>query len=168
MFPEIVGYTCIEAAIAAFNHQTLSLKYTTPHVVMTAQKLTDYYTHTSNGWELNWDYARAHLDIPTMPVDDKSHPTIKMPSQIGFLIPFTEHDWYRNLTSQVKTLAGQHGIGIQVIDAEQNVRDEVEFRRRQIAKKNAELVEPNDVVLVDSGPMAAYLAEELKFKKILR
>ncbi len=59
MFPEIVGYTCIEAAIAAFNHQTLSLKYTTPHVVMTAQKLTDYYTHTSDGWGLNWEYARA-------------------------------------------------------------------------------------------------------------
>ncbi len=106
-----------------------------------------------------------HLDIPIMPVDDKLHPTIKMPSQIGFLIPFTEHDWYRSLTSQVKALAGQHGIGIQVIDAEQNVRDEVEFRRRQIAKKAAELVEPNDVVLVDSGPMAAYLAEELKLKK---
>ena len=61
--------------------------------------------------------------------------------------------------------AGQYGIGVQVIDAEQNVRDEVEIRRRQIASKAATLVSPGDVVLVDGGPIAVYLAEELKQKK---
>jgi DeoR/GlpR family transcriptional regulator of sugar metabolism len=127
--------------------------------------LRNYYSHTSNGWELNWEYARKHLDIPIKPEEDRLRASISMPAQIGFLIPFTEHDWYKNLTTQVKALARQYGIGIQVIDAEQNVRDEVEFRRRQIAKKAASLVESGDVVLVDSGPMAAYLAEELKLKK---
>ena len=52
-----------------------------------------------------------------------------------------------------------------MIDADQNVRDEVEFRRRQIASKAAALVEPGDVVLVDGGPVSCYLAEELKQKK---
>jgi DeoR/GlpR family transcriptional regulator of sugar metabolism len=165
MFPEIVGFTCIEAAIAAFNHKPLSEKYITPHVVLTAKTLTDYYFHTSNGWELNWEYARKHLDIPIKPEEDILHSTISLPSQIGFLIPFTEHEWYKNLTSQVIALARQYGIGIQVIDAEQNVRDEVEIRRRQIANKAVTLVETGDVVLVDSGPIAAYLAEELKLKK---
>ena len=92
-------------------------------------------------------------------------PKMQMPGQIGFLIPFTEHEWYKNLTSQVKILARHYGIGIQVIDAEQNVRDEVEIRRRQIANKAVTLVEPGDVVLVDGGPIAAYLAEELKSRK---
>lgn len=165
MFPEIVSFTCIEAAIAAYNHKPLLEKYVTPHVVITAQTLTNYYSHTSNGWELNWEYARKHLNIPLEPEGENQRSTINMPGQIGFLIPFTEHEWYKNLAGQAKALARQYGIGIQVIDAEQNVRDEVEIRRHQIAKKAATLVESGDVVLVDSGPMAAYLAEELKLKK---
>jgi DeoR/GlpR family transcriptional regulator of sugar metabolism/ABC-type sugar transport system substrate-binding protein len=165
MFPEIVSFTCIEAAIAAFNHKPLPEKYITPHVVLTAKTLTNYYSRTPNGWELNWEYARLHLDIPIKPEQDLLRSTMHMPRQIGFLIPFTEHEWYKNLTSQVQILARRYGIGIQVIDAEQNVRDEVEIRRRQIANKAVTLVEPGDVVLVDSGPIAAYLAQELKLRK---
>ena len=165
MFSEIVSFTCIEAAIAAFNHEPLPKTFITPHVILTDKTLQDYYSRTSGGWELNWEYAREHLNIPIKTEEDLTRSTITMPSQIGFLIPFTEHEWYKNLTSQVKALARQYGIGIQVIDAEQNVRDEIEIRRRQIANKAATLVEPGDVVLVDSGPIAAYLAEELKQKK---
>ncbi|MGD0173512.1 MAG: substrate-binding domain-containing protein [Anaerolineales bacterium] len=164
MFPEIVSFTCVEAAIAAFNHKPLPEKYVTPHVVLTAKTLTDYYSRTSDGWELNWEYVRKHLIIPIKPEQDTPRSTASLPGQIGFLIPFTEHEWYKNLTRQVKAYAGQYGIGVQVIDAEQNVRDEVEIRRRQIANKAATLVQPGDVVLVDGGPIAAYLAEELKQK----
>jgi DeoR/GlpR family transcriptional regulator of sugar metabolism len=165
MFPEIVSFTCIEAAIAAFNQKPLPKKFITPHVVLTAKTLTDYYSRTSSGWELNWEYARKHLDIPIKPERDTPHSSASLPGQIGFLIPFTEHDWYKNLTLEVKAYAGQYGIGVQVIDAEQNVRDEIEIRRQQIATKAGTLVEPGDVVLVDSGPIAAYLAAELKTKK---
>jgi DeoR/GlpR family transcriptional regulator of sugar metabolism len=165
MFPEIVSLTCIEVSIAAFNHKQLPGKFITPHVVLTAQTLTDYYSRTSNGWQLNWDYARKHLDIPIKPERDTPQSSASLPGQIGFLIPFSEHDWYKNLTLEVKTYAGQYGIGVQIIDAEQNVREEIEIRRRQIANRAVTLVEPGDVVLVDSGPIAAYLAEELKLKK---
>jgi len=165
MFPEIVSFTCIEASIAAFNHKPLPGKFITPHVVLTAKTLTDYYSHTSSGWELNWEYARKHLDIPIQPERDTPDSSTRLPGQIGFLIPFTEHDWYKSLTRQVKTYAGQYKIGIQVIDAEQNVRDEIEIRRRRIANKAATLIEPGDVAIVDGGPIAAYLAAELKLKK---
>jgi DeoR family fructose operon transcriptional repressor len=81
------------------------------------------------------------------------------------IVPFLEHEWYKKLTALIKTYAGQYGIGLQVIDADQNVRDEVEIRRRKIAEKAASLVEIGDVVLVDGGPIGRYLAEELKRKK---
>ena len=165
MFPEIVSSTCIEAAIAAFNHKPLPEKYVTPHVVMTAKTLTDYYSRTADGWELNWEYARKHLYIPIKSERDTLRSTARLPMKIGFLVPFTEHEWYKNLTTMLIAYAGQYGIGVQVIDAEQNVRDEVEIRRRQIASNAATLVRPGDVVLVDGGPIAAYLAEELKQKK---
>jgi DeoR/GlpR family transcriptional regulator of sugar metabolism/ABC-type sugar transport system substrate-binding protein len=165
MFPEIVSFTCIEAAIAAFNHKPLPKKCITPHVVLTAKTLTDYYAHTSHGWELNWEFAREHLNFPLKPERDTAHLTASLHDQIGFLVPFTEHEWYKNLTSEVIAYAGQYKIGVQVIDADQNVRDEVEIRRRQIANKAATLVDSGDVVLIDGGPIAGYLAEELKHKK---
>lgn len=165
MFPEIVSFVCVEAVIAAFNHKALPENFITPHVVLTAQTLKDYYNLTPAGWELNWEYARAHLAFPIEPERDAAQPAANLPRQIGFLVPFTEHEWYKNLTAQIISYAGQYGIGIQVIDAEQNVRDEVEIRRRQIAKKAAGLVETGESVLIDSGPIAGYLAEELKQKK---
>jgi DeoR/GlpR family transcriptional regulator of sugar metabolism len=165
MFPEIVSFTCVEAAIAAFNHKTLPEQFITPHVVLTSKTLSDYYTHTSSGWKLNWDFVREHLNIPIKSERNTNHSKASLPNQIGFLVPFTKHEWYKNLTAFVKTEADQYGIGIQVIDAEQNVRDEIEIRRRQIAKKAAELVDPGNVVLIDSGPISGYLAEEFKQKK---
>ena len=79
-------------------------------------------------------------------------------------MPFTEHEWYKNLTVLLQKYAEQYGIVLQVIDADQNVRDEVDLRRRQIAIKAASLVETGDVVLVDGGAIAPYLAGELKQK----
>lgn len=165
MFPEIVSFTCVEAAIAAFNKKTLPEKFITPHVVLTSKTLPSFYTFTANGWELNWEYARKHLKIPIKPERDAQQSTASLPGQIGFLVPFTEHEWYKKLTAQVKAYASQYGIGIQAIDADQNVRDEIEIRRRQIARKAAELINAGDVVLIDSGPIGGYLAEELKQKK---
>lgn len=165
MFPEIVGLTCIEAAIAAYNRKPVSEKYITPHVVLTAETLPEYYKQSVSGWELDWDTIRGRLKLPIrvepgMPISNSN-----LPDQIGLIVPFLEHEWYKKLTALIKTYAGQYGIGLQVIDADQNVRDEVEIRRRKIAEKAASLVEIGDVILVDGGPIGRYLAEELKRKK---
>ncbi|HET9909090.1 MAG TPA: substrate-binding domain-containing protein, partial [Anaerolineales bacterium] len=165
MFPEIVSLTCIEAAIAAFNHQPQADKYITPHVVLTAATLPKYYKRTAAGWELDWETARKNLNIPIKIEREKPEPTTKLPRQIGLIVPFLEHEWYKNLTALLKKYSEQYGIGLQIIDADQNVRDEVDLRRRQIAIKAATLVNPGDVVLIDGGPIAPYLARELKQKK---
>jgi DeoR family fructose operon transcriptional repressor len=88
-----------------------------------------------------------------------------MPHMIGLIIPFLEHEWYKNLGGMLKAYASQYGIGLQMIDAGQNVRDEMELRRQEIAKRAVSLIEPGDVVLVDGGTIAVYLANELKKKK---
>jgi DeoR/GlpR family transcriptional regulator of sugar metabolism len=165
MFPEIVSLTCIEAAIAAFSGQPQPESYTTPHVVLTAATLPDYYKKTDAQWELDWETARAHLKIPIQVEREKPQPVNHLPRKIGLIVPFTEHEWYKYLKALLKDYAEQYHIVLQVIDADQNVRDEVELRRRQIASKAATLVEPGDVVLVDGGSIAIYLAEELRQKK---
>jgi DeoR/GlpR family transcriptional regulator of sugar metabolism/ABC-type sugar transport system substrate-binding protein len=165
MFPEIVSLICIEAAIAAFNQQPLPDQYVTPHVALTEETLPDFYTRTALGWELNWETIRRQLKIPIQIEREKPHSVTHIPRQIGLIVPFLEHEWYKNLTVLLKSYAGQYGIGLQIIDADQTFRDEVELRRRQIAIKAATLVEPGDVILVDGGPISGYLAHELKQKK---
>lgn len=165
MFPEIVGLTCIEAAIAAYNRQPMPGKYVTPHVVLTAETLEQYYKRTPSGWELDWEAIRGRLNLPIQVEPGLPLSKTNLPHQIGLIVPFIEHEWYKKLTTLLKTYAGQYGIGLQVIDADQNIRDEVEIRRRKIAAKAASLVETGDVVLIDGGPIALYLAEELKLKK---
>ena len=165
MFPEIVSLMCIESSIAAFNRQALPENYVTPHIVLTPETLPNYYSHTPSGWELNWETVRRELAIPIEIEREKSHSLSSLPKQIGLIVPFSEHEWYKNLTVLIKKYAEQYGISLLVIDADQNIRDEVDLRRRQIAVKAATLVEADDVVLVDGGPIAPYLAEELKQKK---
>lgn len=165
MFPEIVSMICIEAAISAFNGQSQPENYITPHVVLTEATLPEYYEKTARGWELNWEMVRNQLKIPIEIEREKAHSVPALPKQIGLIVPFLEHEWYKNLTVLLKDYADQYDIRLQVIDADQNVRDEIEVRRRQIASKAAALIDAGDVVLVDGGPIAVYLAEELKQKK---
>jgi DeoR/GlpR family transcriptional regulator of sugar metabolism len=164
MFPEIVSLMCIESAIAAYNKQIQPKSYITPHVVLTAETLPGYYSRTMSGWELNWDKVRSDLTIPIEIEREKFRSLSNLPKQIGLIVPFSEHEWYKNLTVLLQKYAEQYGIVLQVIDADQNVRDEVDVRRRQIAIKAASLVETGDVVLVDGGAIAPYLAGELKQK----
>ena len=165
MFPEIVSLTCLEAAISAFNREPQPEKYITPHIVLTAATLPAYYNKTESGWKLDWKTVRRNLKIPIEIEREKAHPVKSLPKQIGLIVPFIEHEWYKNLVTIMKEYAEQYGIGLRVIDADQNVSDEVDLRRRQIASKAASLIEPGEVVLIDGGPIALYLAEELKQKK---
>ncbi len=164
MFPEIVSLTCLESAISAFNNEIQPVKTVTPHVVLTAKSLPEYYNSTDTGWKLNWKTVKKNLLLPPHIIREKPHPTNRLPKEIGLIVPFSEHEWYKNLTALLQENAKQYGIGLQVIDAEQNVRAELSLRRRLIAAKAAELVNPGDVVLVDGGPITEYLAEELKSK----
>jgi DeoR/GlpR family transcriptional regulator of sugar metabolism len=165
MFPEIVSLTCVEAAITAFNQQPQPENYVTPHIVLTAETLPEYYKKTETVWVLDWTVVRRDLKMPIPVEQEKLQVRSDLPKQIGLIVPFTEHEWYKNLTALLKDYAEQYGIRLQVIDAEQNVRDEIELRRRQIASRAAAFVEPGEVVLIDGGPIAVYLAEELKQKR---
>ncbi|MGB8252525.1 MAG: substrate-binding domain-containing protein [Anaerolineaceae bacterium] len=162
MFPEIVSLTCLEGAIAAFNQEVQPEKYITPYVILTASTLPDYYFWTETGWKLNWKTVKKNLKLPVQIDRETPHPVNRLPKQIGLIVPFSEHEWYKNLTALLKENAKQYGISLQVIDADQNVRAEMDQRRRMIAAKAASLIDPGDVVLVDGGPIALDLAEELK------
>ena len=161
MFPEIVGPCCIEAAIAAINHQELPNQIITPHIILTAETLSDFYKHTGEGWQIRWETVSQRLKIP-MPLDPKHWQAgTFFPKRIGFIIPFSEHEWYKNISQSMGEHASRYHIDYEIVDVEQNLKDEVEQRRRLIARLAAEQVHPKEVILLDGGPIGNYLAEIL-------
>jgi DeoR/GlpR family transcriptional regulator of sugar metabolism len=57
--------------------------------------------------------------------------------------------------------ADLYHIDFEIVDVGQDLKVEVEQRRRLIAKLAAEQVQLNEIILLDSGPIADYLAEIL-------
>lgn len=161
MFPEICGRVCIREAVIAYNHQPQQKYNITPHAVISPANLTDFYTRTASGWKFNWSSSKEKLDLPADLtnglIDEKN-----CPKNVGIIVPFPEHEWYKHLTALIGEHARRNGVNLHVIDADQCVRDEVTLRRRQIAHKAASLVKSGDVLIVDSGPLSVMLANELK------
>ena len=161
MFPEIVARVCVEAAVAAFRGRPLPEKLVTPHAVLTPETLPLYYTRAAADWRLNLETAFDQLHIP-MNIDRRAARTPgAMPRRIGFVVPFSEHEWYRSLTDCLLTHAAFLGVDLEIVDAAKNMSDDVLVREREIARVAAEQVLPGDVVLIDGGGITAYLAEEL-------
>lgn len=165
MFPEISSQLCIQEAIAAYQHLPQQKRNVIPHTILTAENLSEYYSKTEDGWKLKWETALKNLNIPKPLGNQSDFQKTNLPMQIGLIIPFTEHEWYKNLTRFLKEHARQQNIVLQIIDADQSVRDEVELRRKHIARKAASNVKPGEVIIIDSGPISRYLAEALKEKK---
>lgn len=164
MFPEIVGKVCLREAIAAYNHRSQSKYNITPHAVLTPSNLEEFYIKKDSDWVFNWAVAQNRLNLPSgiKPDDIQAE---NYPRRIGLIIPFTEHEWYKNLTRIIEENARQNGVDLHVIDADKYVKNEIVIRRHQIAHKSASLIRDGDVLIIDSGPISQYLAEEIKQKK---
>ncbi len=163
--PEIVGPVCVEAAIAAYNHQALPQHIVTPYAIVTAETLPDFYAYQGKQWQLRWETVKERLAIP-MNIDiHRPRSSEWLPRRIGFIIPFSEHEWYKTLIIAMQDYAGRLKIEFEVIDAEQNIKEEIDIRRRAIASTAAGLINPNEVILIDGGPIGSYLAECLLEKQ---
>ncbi|MCL5274600.1 MAG: DeoR family transcriptional regulator [Chloroflexi bacterium] len=167
MFPEIVGIVCVEAAIAAYNHLPLPTQLITPHCLVTRENLPTIYEKTPAGWRLCWDKIPCEIVLP-LPVDI-AHPDKDrlLPERLGFIYIYTEHEWYRTLTSTMTEYADRLGIRLQVVDFEQTVKDELHLRRLEIARRAASEVKPGDTIFIDEGPISGPLSEQLLSQKAI-
>ena len=165
MFPEIVGPVCVEAAIDAYNHIALPHDIFTPYAILTAETLPELYKRREDRWEICWDIVRSRFQLPLDICPEKPCTTEQRPRRIGLVIPFSEHEWYQNLFVSMNSYTNRLGIRLEMIDAEQNLKEEVEMRRRAIARVAADYVQDGDVVLIDGGLIANHLAEMLSTRK---
>lgn len=158
MFPEIVGPACIEAAVDAYNGVEMPAQLITPHAVLTSETLANAYEKQNGDWQLNLDQGPAALAIPN---GRGRSTTGKLPRRIGFLVPFSEHEWYKNLAVAMQTHAQSLGIDLAIADAAENLKDELLLRKLGIAQEAAKLIKPGDVILIDDGQVTTKLAETL-------
>ncbi len=159
MFPEIVGPVCVEAAIGVYKRLDLPPNLVTPHAVLTAETLGDFYVREAGAWQLNLAAAAAALPIPlafTAVGGDA------LPRRIGFLVPFGEHEWYQSLIAAMRAYADNLGINVVLADVTENLKEELALRKLSIAQAAGALVKPRDVILIDSGQVTTYLAQALR------
>ncbi len=161
MFPELIGPALVQAAILAYNGVNLPLHIIAPVAVLTRETLPQFYRREVGGWRMRADVAAERLALPLVSQMAECTPATRLPHQVGVLVRYLEHEWYRNLLAAMTAYAEPLGITIAVLDMEQTFREELELRRREIARCAAQLVQPGEVVIVDAGPLAGYLAEEL-------
>ncbi|HEX7432693.1 MAG TPA: substrate-binding domain-containing protein [Anaerolineaceae bacterium] len=162
MFPEIVSAICIEAAIAAYNHQALPAQLVTPYCITTPETLSHLYERTSAGWCLRWQTILDELCLP-LPLNPDAPDTHRpLPRRLGFIYTFVEHDWYKSLAHHMTDYAGKLGIHLELLDFEQTQKDELNLRRNEIARRAASEVKPGDTIFIDAGSISRELAEQLR------
>ena len=164
MFPEIVGPTCVEAAIAAFNDVDMPAHLVTPHMVLTAKNMREVYEQTETGWQLKPSDPHAQRAL-SLPLQRSDHAGDRLPARVGFLVPFSQHEWYQNLASAMRAYADSLGIDLDIADAAENMKEELILRKLSIASEASKLVNAGDVVLIDGGETTTYLAEALIGKR---
>jgi DeoR/GlpR family transcriptional regulator of sugar metabolism len=165
MFPEVVGRMCVEAAVAAYQQRALPEHLITPYAVVEKEALANFYHKDGQDWKLRPEVLQ-NLPLP-LPVHQKKQRGDNLPMRVGMVVSFLEHEWYKNLCASTKEYGRRFDIEIEFVDIEQSIKEEIELRRREIAHRAAREIEAGEVVFIDAGPMAAYLAEAVSTMKNL-
>lgn len=164
MFPEIVGRTCIDAAIAAHNHQELPKKIETPYAILTRETLPDFYLNTTTGWEFQWKTAQERFGFSWEKTEITNQDEIQYPGCVGIYLAFPKHEWYQNLVASMSEYANGLDIDIEILDADQNLKDELTFRKRAIAQRAAQEIHSGDVIFIDGGTVTQFMTEHIHKK----
>lgn len=164
MFPEIVGRVCMDAAIAAYNHEKLPEKIVTPYQVLTKETLPHYYRAHNDGWDFLWEAAQNRpgfnwKDIGITPSEKRQNPNC-----IGLVLTFPNHEWYQNLVTSMTQYANFHDIELEILDVERNLREELISIKHMIANKAALEIQPGDTIFISGGTVTQFLAEYLHDK----
>lgn len=169
MFPELVGRACVDASICAYQGTPLPERITTPFALVTPETINDFYERNekTGKWSLNW--ARAE-QLPT------ASPGLGLlrqcqyrpkPKRIGYVEIFSSHEWYQNVRQSMQDHCRAMGITLEVVDASQDMAQEIDALKRAIGHTAARFVHEGDTIIIDAGVTTAYLALALRGQQCL-
>jgi DeoR/GlpR family transcriptional regulator of sugar metabolism len=164
MFPEAVGRACVDAAVCAHHGCGLPERIVMPFAVLTPETLERYYSEDARAgaWSIKW-HAVAKLPTagPGYALLNECKSRTK-PARLGWIQVFSSHDWYRNVLQAMTARCRELGIAMEVLDASDDLAQEVDLLKRAIGTTAARCVNDGDTIVLDSGATAAYLAQALR------
>lgn len=156
LFPDIVGKLAVDAIVQLWSKGSVGDAIITPHALLTADNLHDYYVRQGDGWEL--DPAR----LVTVPEWTRSLPEGYEGKEIAFVILHQTHEWYQHVARAMQRRAADFGITVSVKNLRDDLEVEVRELRRLIGKQAASLVENGDTIILDTGFTSGQMAQFLR------
>ena len=163
MFPELVGKTCVDAANCAYHGCHLPERIITPFVIATAANLEDYYERDDHAgvWRIKWGAVQRLPSAGTTLAMLSDCNQQMRPARIGYVLAWGAHHWYRNLRHTMEERAWELGIKLEVIDASNDVEEEIDWLKRLIGQTAACYVAEGETVILDGGLTCTHLAGAL-------
>ncbi len=157
LFPEVVGTLGVDVLARAFAGQPLPEAVNTPHAIITADNLKDYYELDANGWQLT---RSAMLTLAPRLATPPERP-VGPARTIGFAPHYPAHDWYRGMERAIRQRCEQLGLELRVAAPQAGIAREIHMLREVIAQEAVRQLNAGETVVVNEGPLSAYLAAEL-------
>jgi len=158
-FPEIVGARAVEVIAHVLSGAPAPAEVITPHALITAATLDDYYAKGAEGRSLRPEAAAGLAAGPGAPppggrqVDG---------ARIGFMPHYPAHDWYRNMAQAMRRRAGELGLELVVTAPHRSIANEISRLRRAVAEAALAEIRPGQTVILGEGEATRHMAEVLR------
>ena len=162
LFPELVGAMAIDAITKLWSGEDIGPEVITPHALITADTLRDFYQASRGGWAINAAGLAQTLSPPDLPAIRQAQG-----KHISFVIQYRTHEWYQSLAQAMQGRAEQYGLDLSIIDVNDDFKAEIRELRRLIGKLAASYVEDGDTIILDAGTTTRNMAQFLHGKRHL-
>lgn len=155
-FPEVVGDRAIDLVAQEISGQLSKDTDPTPHVIITAENLLEYFEKGDDGWRLSPE-KRKELSGETVQARATSKPV-----RIGFMPHYPAHDWYRTMIVAMQARSSQLGFELVIAPPHHSIAAEISRLRGQIAQTACETLRSGESVLIGEGEATMCLAGEIR------
>lgn len=155
-FPEVVGVMAIDRIAAALNQPSAPDGTETPHAIITAETLEDYFEQGADGWRLRPKRRDQMVGTPA------AVGVWSRRARVGFMPHFPAHDWYRAMTQAMQARASELKLEVVVTPPHQGIAAEMSRLRGEIAVHAAETLSAGETIVLGEGEATLCLAVEIR------
>jgi DeoR/GlpR family transcriptional regulator of sugar metabolism len=155
-FPEVVGTCAVDRLAVALAEGAAPAQSTTPHVIITAGNLRDFYIEEPQGWRLRDDRRAEMVGAPP-----RRRPGAPR-SRIGFMPHFPAHDWYRAMIPAMQSRAAELRLEVVVTAPHHGISAEISRLRLEIARLAASTLSAGETIVLGEGEATLCLASEIR------
>ncbi|MEO1678699.1 MAG: substrate-binding domain-containing protein [Pseudomonadota bacterium] len=155
-FPEVVGDRAIDMVARALRGEEETGDEATPHVIITAETLEEYFERVDGGWRLS---PTRRAELSGVPVSARA---LGGRVRIGFMPHYPAHDWYRTMILAMQARAREAGFDLVISPPHHSIAAEISRLRAQIACAACEGLEAGETILIGDGEATLSLAGEIR------